>query len=411
VSTSSAGTHRVFHPQRMYAFGRKVTIVRNNIGVAFVILEGMWLSLAVAQTSRPGATEERFVTTTRLPGKDVVRQLLWFDPATGREIVMDQTDSREFPDVSFMDSQGKHLKLHRHGRPSSTAPVELQSPPAGAPVRVFQEPEVNDMRPAALSPDGRKIVFYNPSRQSLVIGDDTHVHKLRVEWTLTRPFSWNPDSSQVAFYYAPSLDADDFNIQQHGVALLTLDGKLRVLVKALEATGTPRNSAVKYVPVGWGRSGQYVYYTAGLAPDDHRRQSAAARVLYPPTATYRIDIYNDEIEMIGLGDFACVSPGEEYVLLCPSPKPASDDKWESGTTKVQIQTREVTYLPDEIRCPIISPSGRLVACYGRGPTIRFFETADWKPHGKPVSLSMHSLPSEDWIATFRWIVVDKPDEK
>lgn len=384
--------------------------MRMNIGIAIVVLWCVWPPRVLAQASQPCGTDEQFVTTTRLPGKDVVRELLRFDAAAGTQVVLVRSSSWGFPSISFLDARGRHLGLCRQGQPSSTAPVELKSPQAGDPVRVFREPEVHDMRPAALSPDGKKIVFYNPSKQLLVIGNNTTVHKIHTNWAITRPFSWSPDSRQVAFYYASSWDADDFNIQEHGVALLTLDGRIRVLAEASSATGTPRSPAAKYVPLGWGQSGQAVYYTAGLTPDDPQRQSPATKALVPPTATNRIDISSGQSERIGLGDFACVSPDEEYVLIYPSPKPVGHDKWARCTTKVLIRTREATYLPDEILLPRISPSGRLVASFGYGPTIRFFTTADWKPCGNSVPVSRRSIEIEDWAANFRWITVDKSPE-
>jgi len=369
------------------------------------VFGGMALLPSFAQAERGRGSEERFIATVRLPGVEVVRELHHFDPSTGEVVVLDRSGSREFPDVRFMDQQGRHLALRRREAEMPLAGrIELDGQRPG-PHRVFAEPEVDRMEPAALSPDGKSIVFFHAPKNLLVIGDDKEIHRVATDWALARPFSWSPDSSQVAFYYAPSSWEDDFNIQQHGVAVLSLNGKLRELVKPSEATATPTNSCAKDVPPGWGRTGEYLYYTGGLKRDDPAWQYDCPTYCHSPTATWRVNIKTGQVERIGMGTFACVSPDEEYVLIYPSPKPAADGKWVIGTTMVRLATRELTYLSDEIVFPRISPSGKLVACFSPEQEIRLFTTSDWRQHGKAIPLP-EGVPLESWTTSFRWVVME-----
>jgi len=159
------------------------------------------------------------------------------------------------------------------------------------------------------------------------------------------------------------------------------------------------------VPPGWGRSGRSLYYTAGLPPDDPQRESDAARALYPVTGTYRVNIETGGTEKIALGDFACVSPDEEYVLVYPAPKLDGEGKWVKGGAKVLLETKKVTYLPDDVRYPRISPSGKLAACLSRKGGVRCFQTADCKPYGRRVPKTGFNI--EEWFTDLRWIVVEQ----
>ena len=385
--------------------------MKPNIVRLIAAVIGVWMPQAWGQTTQPAREQERLVSAESVTTKDrgVVRQLVRYDFATGKETVLQRSESRDLPRMAFIDSRGRHLSLRAKQDAANRARrwVELASPAPGTPKRVFEEWQVEPYWPAAVSPDGRKIVVFQFER-AIAIGDDTNVHVIPRKWGGVRPFSWSPDSRQVAFYYAPTPFEDDVHIQQHGVAVLTIDGELRELVKPSEATGTPESTS-KDTLVGWGRSQRFVYYTAGVPPDDSARELPACRIFHPflPTATYRVDIETGKSERIGLGEFCCVSPDETYVLLYPSPKPAKDGSWTVGTAKIDLGTKQVTYLPDAVRRPKISPSGKLVACPHR-EDIRCFRTADWKLYGTPVLTGWKfGVNVEDWGSKYRWITVDE----
>ena len=388
--------------------------MKAGFAVLIAVVIGVWVPQAWGQATQPAREQEWFVSAQRLAGRPVrhdgtiLRQFVRCDFANGRQVVLQNSQWPSFPRVSLMDSHGRHLNVQPkdHGRKPQPRHIILVSPAPGTPKRVFEEWQVEPYWPAALSPDGRKIVVFQFGR-AIAIGDDTNLHVIPRKWESVRPFSWSPDSRQVAFYYAPTTFEDDVHIQQHGVALLTIEGKLRELVKVSEVAGTPDGGS-KDVPPGWGRSGRFVYYTVGLPPDDPQRELPGWRspggFPYPPSATYRVDVETGKTERIGVGAFASVAPDESYVLLYPSPELKDDGSWRTrATAKVDLATKQVTYLPDAVRRPKISPSGRLVASAYQGITC--FTTKDWKPYGKPSPNPGSSV--EAWARNFRWITVDE----
>jgi hypothetical protein len=283
------------------------------------------------------------------------------------------------------------------------------SRPADAPRGIEAIEERPLMVSSSLSPDGKTIVAVTPS-QGFAISDENGTRIVDTKWTTSGPYSWAPDIGRVAFYYTPSarLPYDDVHVQKHGVALLTVGGELRAVVSVSDSFGTPDSSA-KYVAPGWSPSGRYVYYTAGVAPDDPLRASEAVRVLRAVTVTCRVDVETGQVERLATGDFACVSPDGTYVLVYPCPKQAADGKWTTATAKIDLQTRELEYLPDGIDYPLMSPSGKLVACpphRGNNGAIRFFETSNWALYGKPVPGVGTMIGVDHWLTDFRWIVKD-----
>ena len=366
---------------------------------------------ADAQSAPAPDVQEWFVGVQEVSFTPPVRQLIRMDPLTGKiTVLLEKKGSAYLPNVNLMDVRGKHLGV-KSVRTGTVSRIEPDEPRPGEPQRLFRETELRAHVPMALSPDGRKLAAVDGINRRLVVDNNDKVHSAPLRWCVSeKPLAWNHDSTQVAFYYSDDLNDDDIHIQKHGVAVLSVEGVLRSLIPPDEKTRTPESTA-KYIPPGWGRSGRYVYYTAALAPDDPDRAGEAVRSLVAiRNGTYRIEVATGKIEKLGLGDFYCVSTNEDYLLMYPAPRRTEDGKWKCGTSKVDLKTKAVTELPSEVWTPILSPSGRYVACMpsNTNDAVTFFRTDDWKSYGKPVQLSRDRplLCGDAWINHCRWIVPD-----
>ena len=363
---------------------------------------------ADAQSAPAADVQEWFVGVQEVSFKPPVRQLIRMDPLAGKTtVLLEKKDAPHMPNVSLLDARGKHLGV-KSVMLGTWARVETDEPRDGEPRRVFRETAMRAHVPMALSPDGRKLVCWDLMSRQVKMENGGELHATSTPLWVERPFSWNHDSTQAAFYYSANQTDDDVHIQKHGLAILSAEGVFRSLIPPDEKTKTPESTA-KWTPPGWGRSGRCIYYTAGLAPDDPDRESTAIKYMMSATAAFRIEVATGKIEKLGLGDFCSVSPAEDYVLTCPAPRPAEDGKWKCGTSRIDLRTKAVTHLADGVFYPIISPSGRLAACEpGHGETVVFLDTHDWKPHGKPVQLSRDTpfVSGEAWTGACRWIVPD-----
>ena len=365
--------------------------------------------------SAPGANgEEWFVGIEEAIARPpLVRRLIRMDPLTGKTaVLMEQRDSSHMPNINLLDAHGRHLGVKSVTLVGEEQPrIVVDGAGKGEPVQVFRALRVPVYARIALSPDGRKLACVDlvSEPRQLVMENDGQLRAVPTSWWVQeRPFSWNHDSTQVAFYYSNDLNDDDMHIQKHGLAILSAEGTLRSLIAPDEKTKTPESTA-KWTPPGWGRSGRYVYYTAALAPDDPDQKDAAIPYVTSPTAAFRIEVATGKIEKLGLGEFCSVSPAEDYIITCPAPRPIEGGKRKCGTSKIDLRTKAVTYLPNGTFYPIISPSGRLAACEpGRDETVVFFDTHDWKPYGKPVQLNRDTplIYGEAWTRGCRWIVPD-----
>jgi len=159
--------------------------MKRHIVITAAILSGAWVSQVLAQSTQPAGEREWFVRTVRLPGKKVARQFLRYDFTTGSQIVLESSDSRYFPNIKFMDSRGRHLRLRTRDMAEDSGwgkRIELDGAEPGTPRRVFEQLKVRTWWRAALSPDGRKIVCFDSGEFSIVIGDETSVHVIPTEW-------------------------------------------------------------------------------------------------------------------------------------------------------------------------------------------------------------------------------------
>jgi len=370
---------------------------------------------ALAETTTQSAElEEWFVYNG---GLSVHAESASFDrlsPETGQRTVVADWGSRP-SDVRrrfVLNDRGRAIELNAtlgdrseemvrgYWRPNPNSLVDFR--------RMFEDAKIKGLSSASLSPDSRKLVVFDFLQKILVIGNSSLSHRVPIaQCPWDNSFCWNPDSTTVAFYYNDCSEGGDVSILKNGLAVLSVDGRFREVVPLSKAVPTPRLFA-KFVPPEWDPSGEFIYYTNGVLQEDAPptpERSVSAE--YSPAATYRVNVNTGASEFIAHGAFADMSPDGKYLLLYPCPKPAPEGKWTLAAAKVDMGTRQITYLPDEVRWPKISPSGKLVACLDR-KNILFFQTSDWKTYGKPFP---RGTDAEIWAKAFRWIVVDKPDEK
>jgi hypothetical protein len=188
----------------------------------------------------------------------------------------------------------------------------------------------------------------------------------------------------VAFYYSLNADDDDLHIQKHGVAVLSTQGDLQVVLDAEQAVATPRHSSsTKDIPIGWSRSGRFIYYTNGVAaPREYGSDH--------PSAVFRFDFEAGQTTRIASGIFVDVAPDDEYILCRPVPTRNEP----STTTQIMLSSGEIKPLPQALVLPRISPSGRFAVDAvrrrhpdpSRIPDVQFYSTADWQPVGEPIWL-------------------------
>jgi len=210
-------------------------------------------------------------------------------------------------------------------------------------------------------------------------------------------FSWSPDSSRVAFYYAA--DSDDANVLQTGLVILDTKGQLRIVLKREDATPTPRTWA-KYAPPVWDPTGRYLYFIDGVPAA--KKPPAVGHIIdgdYSPTAVYRFDCETGASEFIADGALAGFLVKENSLLLWPVPKQKDDGKWTLFAAKFSLADKKLTPLPDKIRYPRLSPSGRLVA-FRSGNQVILYRTDDWSQVGKAIDLG---CSEESWYADAHWI--------
>lgn len=339
------------------------------------------------------AERETLILVTPTSGDTLEQQVVEFDPGSGeRRIVQVYREPRTPLRASMFTKAGVPLPLKQRdgGRVSSAATRAVDA------AAVLDRRAIFGLGSGTLSPSGRGLA--GVLDQGLLIACDGSDHVVRTDqWFLTRPLSWSPDERHVAFYFALDDEADDHRTQQHGVAILSVDGKLRVLVPAEDSVPTPVTTA-KDVPVGWSRDGKSVYFTMGLGKADPDRDPTLAERV-PQTAVYRVHTETRSVEKITVGEFADIDPAGLYVLVDPT-RENPRYRQQPGSFKLLLETRQKTFLPDGVRRPKISPRGDLLAslqvdqvCFCRMSNFaRLRCISDPSPH------------QGEWVRDFRWIV-------
>lgn len=388
---------------------------------------GHLLRLVMAELARlspSGSTrlQEQFIMARR---NGDMNHFARFDPGSDRPVGV-ESRPRDVGGVvtcfPFLDGRGRPLTVRRREKadaPDDRRLVDIFLPGASQPVSSRPAAESISLREYAIlstSPDGQAAVLWGEGSRLAWAGRNGVRSSLPVDWYVPNPgpFSWSPDCRKVAFYFGMDSTDDDFKIQRHGVAIFSEDGTVQALVEPSESTATPNSISAKMVAPAWGRSGRFIYFTRGFAlglwPGDPQRNLKPAQ-RYPnsphslPAVTCRVDVNTGEVEEIGSGEFACVSPDEGFVLTYPCMRPT-----EGGADwlalKIDLRTRQVKYLP-RLRLPILSPSGETVACLlmkdPKTQEIVFFDTTRWMPFGKRIQLD-RIVTYEEWYRYFRWIV-------
>lgn len=359
-------------------------------------------------TSSEGVgTSELLVSACQAPGPHQTphRQLAVYDFVNGRVQLAATMNAMDSPGVGFLDAKGKHLQV----RKTTTQPsaghdrIQLSTADSEAPSRVFDASKVRSWWPMSLSPDGKRMAVYESGR-GLILGDSQHAHVIPSKWVVEGPLVWNSSSSQVAFYYALSDVDADLHVKRHGVAVADVKGSVRTLVNAESALPTP-GSWTKELGPRWDRTGKYIYYTAGLPPEDPRRRDFPHGPFTPPSVACKANLATGESQVIALGELAGVWPDGRTVLLYPAPTAADSGLPGMRARTVDTQTGETSDLPRDIRYPRLSPSGRLVSCITPERAIRCYRTDPWQPVGRPVP-APGGMGTEEWARDFRWITVE-----
>jgi len=407
------------------------SLVRHGVGL-FCILLGAAADCSSEPATQP-VEQYWFVRAQRhhysgRPRKHIISRL---DPVQGKEVVIRDTTTpdREIVMLGLADVAGRlplfgfsYGSYDITGGPNYLA-VSREEMWADAPVQAFEQYGISWFSTCALSPEGKTIAVYDPdygrSRNDpqykgkggmpIEYGPESQAFFISQRDTAlaiptayyARKLSWSPDSKKVAFYYAKDCYYDDHHIQQHGVAVLSVDGKLEIVVPDTALPATGGHETCKEVPVAWGPDSNSVYFTAGLSADDPEADSPrAAHSFGRRVVTYKVDVQTRQIEKISLGALADISPDGSYLLLCPHPTLDRSGKCLSDTAKYTVSSKEVTILPSGIYHPRISPDGSMIATdYGR-----FYRTKDWKQYGQKVALEYEqSVTAEVWHKNFRWV--------
>ncbi len=386
------------------------------------------IPLAALPAGEADDAEEWFVSPIALSTERLHLQLVRSAPLREPEFMLEIEGPEQVFSGALLDRSGQLVAVKRVGKPSREGPRTVAGGPASeVPFKLFEKFIPNtqvSLDTLTVSPDGRWLVadYRSPpvlpggrggSKRILAIGDRSTVIEVVHRWYLCRPLSWSPDSTRVAFYYVTNPNHDDLYIQKHGVAVLTTQGALQVILPAEEAAGTPSLFDAKDIPVGWSQSGRFLYYTDGIP-------TPPGEEYYEPlSATYRYDFETQHISQVASGTFLDVAPNDAYVLTRLQIR--QDNHPATVTAQTMLATGEVRHLPKELVFPRVSPSGKFavdwVRAFGKvAPPpdakrdLQFYRTSDWQPIGEPIPAGGTYTGLNIWFRNFRWITLDSPPQ-
>lgn len=253
---------------------------------------------------------------------------------------------------------------------------------------------------AAISPNGISLLLWCSKTIVVNESDRVHVAKLPIDLE-ARAFSWNPDSTAVAFYYADTPSAEK-EIQQYGLAMVTVKGEFTILRNSEEALPTPHHFASKCIPPQWGPGGEYVYYYEGIPKD--KLEDFGLRQLYhrmPAAKTCRINIHTKEIETIAYGTFVGVLPGGDQILLSQVVAEEAEKPFHDIAV-YDLENKKLTVPKIDAHYPKMSPSGKYLAALNKG-TIHLYRVSDWQKIGESPSMAKPILPVDEWFFCYTWI--------
>lgn len=354
------------------------------------------------QTSDSLRSRERLVWLAKGSNQDPFR-LREFVPESGQVTLLRElprTVVRLFHD-QLLDQRGEMLQIGEKTDEQGRRTWQVITSPSDLPRLLSQAAPNQAITKGSFSPDGRSLVVSDWFHERVSICNGKTTHTVQLDRWMVSPFafSWSPDSRRVAFYYAA--DSDDANVLQTGLVILDTEGQLRIVLKQEDATPTPRTWA-KYAPPVWDPTGRYLYFIDGVPAA--KDPPAAGRVInddYSPSAVYRFDCETGTSEFITDGALAGLLAKENSLLLWPVPKQKEGGKWTLFAAKFSLADKKLTPLPDKIRHPRLSPSGRLVACISGGQVI-LCRTDDWSQIGKGIEFAW----SPKWLTEVHWIAAE-----
>ena len=231
--------------------------------------------------------------------------------------------------------------------------------------------------------------------------------------------AWAPASPRVAFYFTSKADDMDDWRNWRGLAVMDLDGGVRVLAARSMIVGWEAGQRLS--PAFWSQDGKFIYFTAGPEPG----MQEVSDWYSPGPYCYRVDVESGRKEFISPGDVCGMASDGSYIILrhCPSDKllrkPISlkrdtSIRRESEAWRIDLQTRERTVLPKTMRSyPHLSPSGRYVAVPGGARAasavrVRFYRVSDWQLVG---SATIDASPVSTLLCTdYIWISKSQPGQ-
>ena len=201
--------------------------------------------------------------------------------------------------------------------------------------------------------------------------------------------NWSPDSSMLSFhYFAQSTDYDP-HLPTFGLAVAGVEGEVRVLAKPSLVDG--RAGAYIYARPYWTPDGGALYFAAGP-------EAGAEEPSHWPTPgayCYRIELETGERQLVSPGIPCGISPDGTFILLrdCPGDQVGPDKRGKQRrkreTWRLDLPSMKKTVLPDSIRNPKLSPSGKYIAEPRKAARrelrhfIDFYRTSDWKRIASP----------------------------
>jgi hypothetical protein len=264
-----------------------------------------------------------------------------------------------------------------------------------------------------LSPDGQAwvaaVVAERSRRRSVVLrrGEQSRVFALgKMHWTgevAPVTFSWNPDCSQAAFYFSDGAIGDTPAFQDHGVAVVSMEGGLVRLVEP-SGVGTGYGNA-KQMPPQWDSTGTHVYFAAGRRDEDHWKgqPNRRGRLIIPPACTYRVNTETREIEKVSYGVLMSLAPDDRTVYVDAYPVGETYRSSRVRAARVDLETEEVRLLPEGAHRPLVSPCGELVAVFMQDAGLRFVDarTLEFRDEGA-IALPLPDDYRFFW-RTFKWV--------
>lgn len=385
---------------------RVMSFLARRLAFFPAVLVSISLTQCTEEVRSPAAGEEQFVLFWRDNDRNL--EVDWLLPEKGKYARTHFLSKPAGKLIRFplIDLQGRPVDLCGpfSGEDSPGERWRVRSADKSAIAALCEDVPIMRVSLVGLSPDGKKAIVFDDSNCSWAIHDGSGTRSLPTGHLAFGTVAWSPDATQVAYYFNGLHDCgDEPGVFKQGLAVLTIDGNLKELVPMSQAIETPWLFA-KYSPPAWDPSGRFIYYTNGISSDPSI--PAGRKVIehvYSPSAVYRIDLQTGSSEFITEGALCGLLTKENSLLLWPVPKQGADGKWTTFAAKFGLADKKLTLLPDKIRFPRLSPSGRLVACTS-GSQSAIYRTDDWSLVGRPTT---SGCDGEVWYLHTRWIVPEE----